>query len=75
MRPLARNSTARAWCEVSKFPEDGWVSYILQLNEPSKAYRNNWARLIQKIYEVDPSPAPSVRGPMRVISFIEDPQT
>ncbi|MEW6667004.1 MAG: hypothetical protein AB1512_17515 [Thermodesulfobacteriota bacterium] len=37
-------------------------------------YRKNWARLIQKIYEVDPLTCPKCQGLMRVISFIEDPQ-
>ena len=27
---------------------------ILEANESSKGYQKNWARLIQKIYEVDP---------------------
>jgi hypothetical protein len=32
------------------------------------------ARLIQKIYEVDPLTCPKCRGSMRIISFIEDPE-
>ena len=32
----------------------------------------NWARLMQKIYEVDPLTCPKCSGVMRVISFIED---
>jgi hypothetical protein len=40
----------------------------------SEGYRKNWARLIQKIYEVDPLTCPRCQGQMRVISFIEDPQ-
>ena len=36
------------------------------------ASRKSWARLIQKIYEVDPLICPLCRGPMRVISAIED---
>ena len=38
----------------------------------SKAYRKNRARLIQKIYEIDPLTCPKCRGTMRIISFIED---
>ena len=34
--------------------------------------RKNWARLIQKIYEVDPLTCPKCQGVMRIISFIED---
>ena len=47
---------------------------ILQPDVSSKGYRKNWARLIQKIHEVDPLTCPKCQGPMRVISFIEDPQ-
>ena len=32
-----------------------------------------WARLIQKIYEVDPLVCPKCKGAMRVIGSIEDP--
>jgi hypothetical protein len=43
----------------------------LQPDESSKGYRKNWARLIQKIYEIDPLTCPKCRGPMAVIAFIE----
>ncbi|MFH1153325.1 MAG: hypothetical protein V1793_05875, partial [Pseudomonadota bacterium] len=33
--------------------------------------RQNWARLIQKIYEVDPLVCPKCQGSMKIISFIE----
>jgi hypothetical protein len=42
----------------------------------SKAFRKNWARLIQKIYPaisgIDPLTCPKCSGAMRVISVIED---
>ncbi|MGD9159799.1 MAG: hypothetical protein PVG39_15395 [Desulfobacteraceae bacterium] len=38
----------------------------------SKEYRKNRARLIQKIYEVDPLTCPKWSGAMKVISVIED---
>jgi hypothetical protein len=38
----------------------------------SKESRQNWARLIQKIYETDPLVCPKCQGPMRIIGFIED---
>jgi len=47
---------------------------ILDAQEDSKAFRKSWARLIQKIYEVDPLICPKCRGIMRIISFIEDKQ-
>ena len=33
-----------------------------------------WARLIRKVYEVDPLERPQCRGPMRVIVLIENPE-
>ena len=38
----------------------------------SKERRENWSRLIQKIYEVDPLTSPKCSGEMKVISIIED---
>jgi hypothetical protein len=38
----------------------------------STAFRRNWARLIQKIYEIDPLLCPKCQGAMKVIAFIED---
>jgi hypothetical protein len=32
-----------------------------------------WARLIRKVYEVDPLKCPKCKGPMRVIALIDDP--
>ncbi|MFC1744994.1 transposase [Candidatus Riflebacteria bacterium] len=46
------------------------------IHEPAaskKEFRRNWARLIQKIYEVDPLEYPKCGGAMRIISFIEEP--
>jgi len=37
-----------------------------------KKFRKNWARLIQKIYNVDPLLCPKCGSKMRIISFIED---
>ena len=34
-----------------------------------------WARLIRKVYEVDPLECPRCKGPMRVIALIEEPAT
>jgi hypothetical protein len=55
-----------------KTGEDAAVAYVLEPPMPDKAFRKNWARLIQKIYEVDPLVCPSCQGEMRVIAFIED---
>ena len=49
------------------------VPCILESQGDEKAFRQNWARLIQKIYEVDPLICPMCQGAMRVIGSIEDP--
>jgi hypothetical protein len=51
---------------------DAWIPCILEPDEGLKAYRKNWARLIQKIYEVDPLTCPTRQWPIRIISFIQD---
>ena len=52
--------------------EDALVPSNLEPERSSKEYRKNWARLIQKIYEVDPLTCPKCQGRMKIISFIED---
>jgi len=49
-----------------------WIPCILESDESSRERRKNWARLIQKIYEVDPLTCPKCSGKMKVISVIED---
>jgi len=51
---------------------DSLVPSILEPESSSKEYRKNWARLIQKIHEVDPLTCPKCQGKMKIISFIED---
>ncbi len=49
---------------------DAAVEYV---DAPTAARaRSTWARLIHKVYEVDPLECPKCKGPMRVISLIED---
>jgi len=48
------------------------VAYVLEPHITDKAFRKSWARLIHKIYEVDPLVCPACGGAMRVIAFIED---
>jgi hypothetical protein len=38
----------------------------------ARAARHSWARLIKKIYEVDPLICPECSGPLRIMSFIEE---
>ncbi|MBW1994257.1 MAG: transposase [Deltaproteobacteria bacterium] len=51
----------------SAFEADSQVKHI------SRKRRINWARMIQKIYEVDPLACPRCEGPMEIIAFIEHP--
>jgi len=53
---------------------DDAIPCILEPVGNVKALRKSWARLIQKIYEVDPLVCPKCQGVMRIISFIEDRQ-
>jgi len=55
-----------------KSEQDALIPTILEPDGSAKEYRKNWARLIQKIYEVDPLTCPKCHGRMRIISFIED---
>jgi len=52
--------------------QDEWMPFILESEGSTKEYRKNWAKLIQKIYEVDPLTCPKCSGKMKVISLIED---
>jgi hypothetical protein len=52
---------------------DDAIPCILETQGNEKAFRKSWARLIQKIYEVDPLVCPKCQGSMRIISSIEDP--
>jgi hypothetical protein len=50
---------------------DDLIPCVLKAEEKAEPNRH-WARLIRKIYEVDPLTCPKCRGLMRVISIIED---
>jgi hypothetical protein len=56
----------------AKQNQDEQIPCILESDESSKERRKNWARLIQKIYEVDPLTCPKCSGKMKVISVIEE---
>ena len=55
-----------------KNDQDGLIPCILKPDGSSKEHRKNWARLIQKIYEVDPLTCPKCLGKMKIISVIDD---
>jgi len=50
------------------------VPALIESEVLSKEFRKNWARLIQKIYDVDPLLFPKCLGSMRIIVFIEEEQ-
>jgi hypothetical protein len=52
--------------------EDELIPSVIETEDLSKERRKNWARLIQKIYEVDPLTCPKCSGTMKVIGVIED---
>ena len=52
--------------------KDDAVPSLIESDVSPSAFRKNWARLIQKIYNVDPLVCPKCHGRMRIISFIED---
>jgi len=52
--------------------QDILIPCILEPDESSRESRKNWARLIQKIYEVDPLTCQKCQGRMRIIAFIDD---
>ncbi|MEE9120793.1 MAG: hypothetical protein V3U56_05855, partial [Syntrophobacteria bacterium] len=55
-----------------KATQDGLIPCILESDEHSRSCRKNRAKLIQKIYDVDPLTCSKCQGQMRIISFIED---
>lgn len=55
-----------------KKAEDDGVPCLIESDRAPAAHRKSWAKLIKKIYEVDPLLCPKCKGPMRIISFIED---
>jgi hypothetical protein len=48
------------------------VPVLVESDISKKVFRRNWARLIQKIYHIDPLLCPKCSGHMRIISIIED---
>jgi len=64
----------RARGERKKSARLGSVEAASMPEERAPAHvRANWARLIRKVYEVDPLLCPECGGVMKIIAFIEDP--
>jgi len=55
----------------SKHKQDDRISFVVESYECSKEFRKNWARLIQKIYEVDPLTCPKCCGEMKLILVLK----
>ncbi len=53
---------------------DELIPTVLEPEITLKAFRRTWARLIQKISEVDPLICAKCSGKMKVIAVIEDAQ-
>jgi hypothetical protein len=53
---------------------DDQVPALIESEISSKEFRKNWARLIQKIYHVNPLVCSKCSGSMHIIAFIEDQQ-
>ena len=71
LRKKAAQTAAAAIAPCSSLP----AAELLQEPEDTsyrKACRRSWAQLIAKIYLVSPLVCPKCRGPMKVVSFIED---
>jgi hypothetical protein len=51
---------------------DDAVPALIDAEMAPNEFRKNWARLIQKIYQVDPLLCMKYQGPMKIIGFIED---
>jgi hypothetical protein len=51
------------------------VLSVIENNLSRKAFRRNWARLIQKVYHTDPLVCPKCNGNMKIIAFIEEEDT
>ncbi len=63
-RVRAKRAAAVAVSPVTQEPEAA--------QEIAVRARSAWARLIKKVYEVDPLECPRCKGPMRVIALIKD---
>ncbi len=53
----------------NKQNQDGLKPWILEADVSKKRCQKHWARLIRKIYEVDPLACPKCNGQMRITGF------
>ena len=72
-----RGMRAKAGSDPKKIPVDRAAIYAHKSSDrsPRKGSVSTWARLIKRVYEVDPLECPDCGGAMKIISFIERRQT
>jgi len=68
---LARYIIRACFSQERKADTDDTIPTIMPNELSSNEARQNWARLIQKIYEVDPLICPKCNGQMKIISIID----
>jgi hypothetical protein len=51
---------------------DDTIPVVMPNDISSKEFRQNWARLIQKIYEVDPLLCPKCQGTIYILELVCD---
>ena len=56
-----------------KVGTDDAVPALMKPVLTSRTMRKQWARLIQKVYHVNPLKCPKCQGTMKIIAFIEEP--
>jgi len=71
----ALSNAARGKRRKEQQKGQGPLPTVFEPQAPPEGFGKNsaWARLIQKVYEVDPLACPECGAPMKVISFINDP--
>ena len=69
---------ARSQARQAEPPASGPASHppvpLAPVSPSLAALRRGWARLIRRVYEVDPLVCPRCRGVMRVVAFITEPR-
>jgi hypothetical protein len=50
---------------------DGQIPDVVKNDVSKKQFRKSWARLIQKVYNVDPLCCPKCSGKMRIIALLK----
>jgi hypothetical protein len=80
-RPGIYRLAPESWKQAHPFSTQATLETPQKATEPavapdtwSRLRRQSWARLLQKVYEVDPFICSKCQGTMSVVAIIEDPQ-